>query len=424
MAACRQRHMLIDIGPLRHNTAFRRLFASQFISGLGTMVSYVAVPWQVYELTRSNAQVGLLGLVQLVPVVVCGLVGGAVADRVDRKRLLMGSEALMALCVAGLLANALTATPSAFVIYALVAVLQGASGFHRPALEALTQKLARPEEFAAVAALSSVRGTVGMVAGPALAGLLLARWGAVGAYLFDVVSFVVALFFIARIPRERMGRAGGLENRAGERPHLLADLAEGLRFAWARPALMGTYIVDIVAMAFAFPIALFPAMAAAAGRTESVGWLLSAMAVGALLIGLFSGWAGKVTRHGRAVVMAAAVWALGIVALGFAPSLLLMLVCLVVAGAADMVSGVFRGTIWNETIPNALRGRLAGIEMISYLTGPLIGNVRAGFMADAWGVSASIWVGGLVCLAGVIATGFALPSFWAYRSTVGNRPQR
>lgn len=407
--------MLLDIGPIRHNTAFRRLFASQFISGLGTMVSYVAVPWQLYQLTHSNAQVGLLGLVQLVPVVACGLLGGAVADRVDRKRLLIGSEALMALCLAGLLANALAAMPSALAIYALVAVLQGATGFHRPALEALTQKLARPEEFAAVAALSSVRGTVGMVAGPALAGLLLARWGAVGAYLFDFATFIAAMVFLVRIPRESIGHL----DVPAERPRLLADLAEGLRFAWARPELMGTYIVDIVAMAFAFPIALFPAMAAADGRTESVGWLLSAMSVGALVIGLFSGWTGQVRRHGRAVVIAAAVWALGIVALGFAPGLMLGLVCLAVAGAADMVSGVFRGTIWNETIPNALRGRLAGIEMISYLTGPLLGNARAGFMADAWGVSVAIWAGGLVCLAGVIATGFALPSFWAYRSESG-----
>ncbi len=304
-------------------------------------------------------------------------------------------------------------SPSVLAIYALVAVLQGASGFHRPALEALTQKLARPEEFAAVAALSSVRGTVGMVAGPALAGLMLARWGAVGAYVFDLASFIAALFFLARIPRDRIGTV----DRLAGRPHLLADLAEGLRFAWARPALMGTYIVDIVAMAFAFPIALFPAMAAADGRTESVGWLLSAMSVGALAIGLFSGWTGRVRRHGRAVVLAAAVWALGIVALGFAPSLTWGLLCLAVAGAADMVSGVFRGTIWNETIPNELRGRLAGIEMISYLTGPLIGNARAGFMADAWGVSAAIWLGGVVCLLGVIVTGLALPRFWAYRSS-------
>jgi len=405
--------MFLDIGPLRRNTSFRRLFASQFISGLGTMVSYVAVPWQLYQLTHSNAQVGLLGLVQLLPVVICGLLGGAVADRVDRKRLLIASEALMAMCLAGLLANAWAAAPSVLTIYALVAVLQGASGFHRPALEALTQKLARPEEFAAVAALSSVRGTVGMVAGPALAGLLLARWGAVGAYLFDFCTFLAALFFIYRIPRVAMDAT----ETPGERPHLLADLAEGLRFAWARPELMGTYVVDIVAMAFAFPVALFPAMAAADGRTESVGWLLSAMSVGALAIGLFSGWTGKVTRHGRAVVIAAAVWALGIVALGFAPSLALGLVCLAVAGAADMVSGVFRGTIWNQAIPNTLRGRLAGIEMISYLTGPLIGNARAGFMADAWGVSAAVWVGGAICLASVIVTGFALPRFWAYRST-------
>lgn len=404
--------MLIDIGPLRHNTAFRRLFASQFISGMGTMVSYVAVPWQLYEITRSNAQVGLLGLVQLLPVVVCGLLGGAVADRLDRKRLLIVSELLMALCLAGLLANSLSATPSVLAIYALVAVLQGASGFHRPALEALTQKLARPEEYTAVSALSSVRGTVGMVAGPALAGLLLARWGAVGAYLFDLGTFLAALFFIARIPRAAIGTP---EAKA-ERPHLLADLAEGLRFAWARPVLLGTYIVDIVAMAFAFPVALFPAMAAADGRTESVGWLLSAMSVGALAIGLFSGWTGRVTRHGRAVIVAAAVWAIGIVALGFAPSLMLGLACLAVAGAADMVSGVFRGTIWNQTIPNHLRGRLAGIEMISYLAGPLIGNARAGFMADAWGVSAAVWIGGVICLVGVVLTGFVLPRFWAYRS--------
>ena len=408
--------MLLDISPLRHNTAFRRLFASQFISGLGTMVSYVAVPWQLYQLTHSNAQVGLLGLVQLVPVVVCGLLGGAVADRVDRKRLLIGSEALMAACVAGLLANAMAAAPSALLIYALVAVLQGASGFHRPALEALTQKLARSDEFAAVAALSSVRGTVGMVAGPALAGLLLAQWGAVGAYVFDFATFMAALYFLARIPRERIGTVNTSAANPGERPHLLADLAEGLRFAGSRPELMGTYIVDIVAMAFAFPIALFPAMAAADGRTESVGWLLSALSVGALIVGLFSGWTSKVKRHGRAVVIAAAVWALGIIALGFADSLWLALVCLAVAGAADMVSGVFRGTIWNETIPNALRGRLAGIEMISYLTGPLIGNTRAGFMADAWGVSNAIWLGGVVCLAGVILTGYRLPRFWAYRS--------
>lgn len=404
--------MILDIGPLRRDAAFRRLFASQFISGIGTMVSYVAVPWQLYQLTHSNAQVGLLGLVQLMPVLLCGLLGGAVADRVDRRRLLIVSEALMALCVAGLLANAWS-TPSTLAIYALVAVLQGASGFHRPALEALTQKLARPEDYAAVASLSSVRGTVGMVGGPALAGLLLARWGAVGAYLFDLATFIAALFFLVRIPRGRIAPA----TPPAERPHLLADLVEGLRFALARPELMGTYIVDIVAMAFAFPIALFPAMAAADGRTEAVGWLLSAMSAGALAIGLFSGWTGRVRRHGRAVVLAAAVWALGIVALGFAPGLVAALLCLAIAGAADMVSGVFRGTIWNETIPNALRGRLAGIEMISYLTGPLVGNARAGFMADAVGVSAAIWVGGLVCLVAVVATGFALPRFWAYRST-------
>ena len=403
--------MFIDTGPLRRNPAFRLLFASQFISALGTMVSYVAVPWQLYQLTHSNAQVGLLGLVQLIPVVICGLLGGAVADRVDRKRLLIGSEALMAMCLAGLLANAHAATPSLLAIYALVAVLQGASGFHRPALEALTQKLAHSDEYAAVAALSSLRGTFCMVSGPAIAGLLLAGSGAAGAYLFDLGTFVIALLLIARIPRERVESPP----RSGEPTHLLSDLAEGLRYAWKKPELMGTYIVDIVAMAFAFPVALFPAMAESYGRTDSVGWLLSAMSIGSLAIALFSGWTSRVTRHGRAVVVAASVWALGIVALGFAPSLWWAMACLCVAGAADMLSGVFRGTIWNETIPNSLRGRLAGIEMISYLTGPLIGNARAGYAADATSVPVAIWSGGIVCVLGVAAAGWLLPRFWRYR---------
>jgi len=411
---CRQT-LLIDIRPLRHNAAFRLLFASQFVSALGTMVSYVAVPWQVYQLTHSNAQVGLLALVQLVPVIVCGLLGGAVADRVDRKRLLIGTEALMAACLAGLLANTMAASPSVLFIYALVAVLQGASGFHRPALEALTQKLARRDEFAAVAALSSIRGTFGMVAGPAIAGLLLVGGGAAGAYVFDLVTFIVALLLIARIPRESVV----VPARGDESAHLLVDLAEGLRYAWKKPELMGTYIVDIVAMAFAFPIALFPAIAEAYGRTESVGWLLSAMSVGALIIGLFSGWTSRVTRLGRGVVLSAAAWGLGILALGVALAcgfgLWSAMVCLAFAGAADMLSGVFRGTIWNETIPNAMRGRLAGIEMISYLTGPLIGNARAGFTAEVSGLSIAIWSGGAICVAAVVATGFLLPRFWGYQ---------
>jgi MFS family permease len=407
--------LLIDIRPLRHNAAFRLLFASQFVSALGTMVSYVAVPWQIYQLTHSNAQVGLLGIVQLVPVVACGLLGGALADRVDRKRLLIGSEALMALCLAGLFANTLAASPRVPVVFVLVAVLQGASGFHRPALEALTQKLAHRDEFAAVAALSSIRGTFGMVVGPAIAGLLLAGGGAAGAYLFDFATFIVALLLLARIPRERVDAPA----RSDESAHLLTDLAEGLRYAWKKPELMGTYIVDIIAMAFAFPVALFPAMAEAYGRTESVGWLLSAMSIGALIIGLFSGWTSRVTRLGRGVVISATAWGVGILAMGIALAfgfgLWSAMVCLAIAGAADMLSGVFRGTIWNETIPNAMRGRLAGIEMISYLTGPLIGNARAGFAAEVSSLSAAIWSGGMVCVIAVVATGFLLPRFWGYR---------
>ena len=285
----------------------------------------------------------------------------------------------------------------------------GASGFHRPALGALTQKLARPDEFAAVAALSSIRGTVGMVAGPALSGLLLARWGAVGAYLFDFATFIAALFFLARIPRERIG--GVIDEKfdeqggPAERPHLLADLAEGVRFARARPELMGTYIVDIVAMAFAFPIALFPAMAAADGRTESVGWLLSAMSLGALVIGIFSGWTGKVRRHcalrpawwsrSRAWPWPARpTWSVACSAArsGTRPS---RTRC---AGDGRHRDEQLPGRAPHRQRPRRVHGRCLG---------------RVGLHLDR--------------RAGVPGRrhrdGFALPRFWAYRSTLGNGPR-
>jgi len=227
----------------------------------------------------------------------------------------------------------------------------------------LTQKLARRDEFAAVAALSSIRGTFGMVAGPAIAGLLLAGGGAAGAYVFDLVSFVVALLLIARIPRESVD----VPARSDGSAHLLVDLAEGLRYAWKKPELMGTYIVDIVAMAFAFPIALFPAMAEAYGRTESVGWLMSAMSVGALLIGLVSGWTSRVTRLGRGVVLSAALWGVGILAMGIALAngfgLWSAMVCLAFAGAADMLSGVFRGTM-SFLAPFVVSGAMNGMGVV------------------------------------------------------------
>jgi MFS family permease len=287
--------------------------------------------------------------------------------------------------------------------------MQSANGFHRPAMEAMTQKLVQPEDFAHVGALNSFRYTFAAVAGPALGGVLIASYGAKTAYAFDLATFAIATFsvwLIRKMPVPANSKRAGLES-----------ILEGLKYAWKRPDLMGTYIVDIVAMTFAFPTALFPAMGAAWGGADAAGALYSAMAVGSMIMTLFSGWTVKVSRHGRAVVVSAAAWGVAVIFLGYAPNLWTALVCLGIAGASDMISALFRGVIWNESVPNEMRGRLAGIEMISYMTGPLLGNARAGWMASVSSNEMSITLGGILCVIGVLICGFALPEFWKYKSS-------
>jgi MFS family permease len=226
--------------------------------------------------------------------------------------------------------------------------------------------------------------------------------------MIDVASFgvsLIALAAIRRMPaRDRTSRPG------------IQSIIEGLRYAVSRPELIGTYVVDIVAMTFAMPMALFPSMAVAWGGARAAGWLYSAMPFGSLFTTIFSGWTSKVKRHGAAVVIAAAIWAIAIVLVGFSSSLPLAVVGLALAGAADSVSGVFRGTIWNETIPSDLRGRLAGVEMISYLSGPLLGNARAGWVASVSSNTTSVVSGGLTCFVGVLLCIPLLPAFWKYRA--------
>lgn len=400
--------MLIDITPLKKYRDFRLLFIGQMISFVGTMVSYMAVPYQIYQLTHSNAMVGALGLAQLGSVLVFALLGGTFADRINRRRLLLTSELLMALLVSLLLINSLLPQPSVAAIFVLVALLQAVAGFHSPAMEAMTQKMVQPADYAAVGALSSFRSSSGAIGGPLLGGVLIAAFGLTGAYLFDLLSFLGAVTCVAVMTR--------VPNPEPSARSPLADAAEGIRFAFSKPELVGTYVIDIAAMMFAFPVALFPAMAEQWGGARTAGLLFSSMAIGSLIATLFSGWSGRVRSHGRVVVMAAACWGVFIIGVGFAPTLWLAVLFLVLAGCADMVSGLFRGVIWNHSVPNAMRGRLSGIAMISYLTGPLLGNTRAGWMAAQTSVSISLWSGGIACVAAVIATSLMLPKFWAYRA--------
>lgn len=397
---------LIDLSPLQRHRDFRLLYVGQTLSFVGSMLTYVAVPYQVFELTQSSLWVGLLGSVQLVPLLVAGLFGGALADAVDRRRLLVISELVLACASLGMLVNSLLPRPSVVALFALAALMSGVNGFHRPALDALTPRLINRDDLPAVAALGALRFNVGAIGGPACAGFLIAHYGLSPIYGIDVLSFgasVLCLVGLRSMPAP-----------AAEEASPIARIAEGLRFARSRPELVGTYVVDIVAMTFAMPMALFPVMGQRWGGASATGWLYSAMAIGSLVMTVFSGWTSRVQRQGAAVLWAAAAWGVAIVALGFSHSLPLAVGCLALAGAADMISGLFRMTIWNQTIPDTLRGRLAGVEMISYMTGPLLGNARAGFVAASLGERASIISGGALCVLGVLACVPLLPGFVRY----------
>jgi MFS family permease len=399
--------MLLDLSPLRRHRDFRLLFLGQFVSFFGSMITYVAVPYQVYKLTGSSLIVGLLGTVQLVPLLLFGLWGGAYADAMDRRRLLIGAEALLTLISGGLAVNATLAHPSVVAVFVLTALMSAVNGFHRPTLEAMSPRLVDRDELPATAALASLRGSLGAVAGPAIGGFCIARLGTGATYTIDVATFFVSLVALARMaampPAAEASKAG------------LRSIVEGLDYARRRPELIGTYIVDIVAMMFAMPTALFPAMAQAWGGATAAGWLYSAMPIGSFVTTLLSGWTKGVRRRGAAVIIAAGLWGVAIILLGHAPNLVVAMACLALAGAADMVSALFRMTIWNETIPARLRGRLAGVEMISYMTGPLLGNARAGWMASLRSVRFSITAGGWICLGGVLLCIPLLPAFWRYR---------
>jgi MFS family permease len=398
----------LDLTPLRTSRDFRVLFVAGFVFFLGAMVGYVAVPFQLYALTGSNFAVGAYGLVQLVPLVLAGLYGGALADRLDRRRVLVLTGVAQVAGTAVLLANALAPHPSVPVVYGVGVVMAVAQSLQSPSREALVPRTVRHAELPAAVALSSVGAQVGMLGGPALGGVLLAWVGPPWAFGVTLVGFAgaTALFGLLRPypPLEEPSATGTLR-----------EIREGVVYAARRPDLLGTYVVDLVAMFLAMPVVLFPALAAEVlARPALLGLLYSAGTVGSLLATATSGWTARVHHHGRAVVLSAAAWGASVVLAGLTTVPAVVLIGLVLAGAFDMISGLFRGTIWHQTIPDSHRGRLAGIEMLSYTVGPLGGEARAGLVADATSVRTAIVSGGVLCVAGVAVTAAALRSFWDY----------
>ncbi|MCW2775480.1 MAG: entS 1 [Nocardioides sp.] len=403
----RLRALRLDTTPLRTSRDFRLLFLAGTVFYFGAMVSYVAIPYQVYTLTGSNFAVGAIGLVELVPLVVFGLYGGALADHVDRRKLLISTGIAQAAFTAVLAVNAFRDDPSLWVIFVVSAFLAASSSLQRPSREALMPRTVTHDQIPAANALTSLGIQLGVLVGPAVGGLLVAYVGIGWCFLIDICGLGIASFlFVLMRP---------YPHRAETTPPSLAGIGQGLTYAFRRRDLLGTYLVDIAAMFLAMPVVLFPAVAEEVfGQPQVLGLLYSAETVGALVATALSGWTSRIHHHGRAIVIAATAYGAFVALAGLMPSIWLMAVCFALSGSADMISGVFRGTIWSQTIPENMRGRLAGIEMLSYSIGPLGGQIRAGITADLWSVRGAITSGGLACVAGVTITAACLRDFWTY----------
>jgi MFS family permease len=401
----------IDFSPLRTSRELRLLFVGGGISFAGSMVTFVALPYQAYELTHSSLIVGLLSLAELVPLLVTAFIGGALADAVDRRRMLRWTEAAMCIVSAVLVVNSLQRHPQLWVLFAVSVLFAGLDGLQRPSLDAVVPQLVRRDQLAAASAVFALRSQFGMIAAPAVTGVIIAAGGLPVTYSLDVASFLFSLVALSRL-------------RTVPPPSGASDLSftairQGLAYAWQRKDLLGTYLIDVNAMFFGMPNALFPQLATRLGGASAFGVLYASPAVGSLLVTLSSGWAVRVRRYGRMIAVAAAIWGAGIVLLGLSDALWEAAAALIIAGAGDMVSGLGRTTVWNQSIPDGLRGRLAGIEMLSYSSGPTLGNVEAGLLEALTDLRTSVVAGGALCIIGTVVVSVLLPVFWRYDAREG-----
>ena len=421
--------LLVDITPLRVSPAYRRLWLGNTLAYVGTQLTLVAVSLEVFALTGSSFAVGLLGLAALVPLVVAGLYGGAIADRHDRRRVALTSSAVMWLTTVGIAAQAWAGLESVPVLYALVALHSGASGINQPTRGAIIPALVGLPLVPAANALNMMTFSVALMVGPVLGGVLVAAVGYAWTYSIDVVTFLAALYAVWRLPSlppQRAETATASGTRWG-----LASVVEGLRFLGSRPNLRMTFLADIVAMTTAFPRALLPAIGAVAlgGGEAAVGVLLAAMAAGAFLAGLFSAPFTRLHAQGWGVYVSILVWGAAVAAFGgvvwWARSLpdgdprltlafALAALCMAVGGAADSLSGVFRGSILQSATPDHLRGRLQGVFVVVVAGGPRLGELLTGGASVGLGEGPTLLAGGVLCMLGVSALMRWQPGFLRY----------
>lgn len=397
-----------DVTPLRESPPFRRLFLGQGVAMLGTQVTQVAVPLQVYAITHSSLAVGLVGFTGLVPLVVFGLYGGSIADAVDRRKLLLVTSTATMLVSLVLLAQATLGLNRVSLLFGCVAVQAAFAAVDSPTRRAVIPQLVRAEKLPAANTLSYGSLQVAVIAGPLLAGVAIGAGGFQWAYLIDVATFVGAFYAAVRLPALPPGEGA---RRAG-----VASVVEGLRFVASRPVVLMTFVADIVAMIFGSPKALFPALAYGqfGGGPRTAGLLYAAAAVGAVAVTLFGGAVARVHRQGRGVVLAIAVWGVAITLFGLSSAVWVALLMLAVAGAADTVSAVYRTTILQQATPPGMQGRLGGVFIVVVTGGPRLGDLESGAVASVFGAQVSVVSGGLACIVGIAVLALAVPSFMRY----------
>jgi Transmembrane secretion effector len=402
------RHVLLDLTPLRRSADFRALIGGLGVSTLGTQLTAVAVPYQVYGLTHSSLYVGLVSLAQLFPLILGSLFGGSLVDAVDRRRMLLAVEAIAALSSAGLALNA-DFGPALWPLFLFPAVTAALSGMDSSARNAMVPGMVGLKSVPAANAMFQALFQTGGIVGPAVAGLLLAGAGVRAVYWVDVVTYLIAVAAVLVIsPQPPVSAPGATPVRPGWRSTM-----EGLRFVRRSQSVQGAYLIDLNAMVFGMPRALFPALAATVfgGGATTVGLLYAAPGAGALLGALTSGWVGRIRRQGFAVICAVIVWGLAIAGFGVVRILPLALLLLAVAGLADVVSAVFRNTIIQFAAPDSMRGRLQGVQMAVVAGGPRLGDMEAGVVATVFGDTVSVVSGGLACVAGALLVARLLPGF-------------
>jgi MFS family permease len=402
--------LLIDVRPLRESKQFRLLYFGGVVSSIGSQVTVVAAPYQVYLITRSSLWVGLLGLAQVVPLIGGSLVGGALADAHDRRRVLMLAQVLLGAASLGLAVNAALSHPQVWIIFVLTTLQAAFSGLDRPTRSAATPALVGPMNLPAALALNQLVLQLSIVVGPAIGGLLIAKVSIASAYLVDALSFGVA-FVALVIMRPMVPEGGGTRASA-------ASIVEGVHFLRGRQALQGTFVIDINAMVFGMPRALFPALGTTVfgGGAATVGLLYAAPGAGALVGALTSGWVSRVDRQGRATILAVIAWGASIAAFGLTSWLPLALLFLALAGAADVVSAVFRNTILQLSVPDALRGRLSSIHIAVVTGGPRVGDAESGLVAAATSPTFSVVSGGLACMVGAVVIARLMPKLTEWQA--------